>query len=185
MRRWLEEAVLGLNLCPFAAGPHRQNRIRLAVSGARSEQQLLLDLQEELLRIDAKPAAELETTLLIIPNMLAEFDDYNQFLDLADALLRQQSWQGHYQIASFHPHYRFAGTASGDSGNLTNCSPYPILHILREASVAQAVQNYSSPEQIPQQNIRRIENLTAVEISRLFPYASVKSRPHCKKPSDL
>lgn len=170
VQRWLEEVVIGLNLCPFAAKPQRKQQIRLSVSTARTEQQLLSDLQAELLLLDSTAPGALETTLLIIPNMLAEFEEYNQFLDLTDALLQQYNWQGHYQIASFHPHYRFAGTGNDDAENLTNRSPYPILHILREASLEKALQNYPAPEHIPERNINKIKNLSLSEVQKYFPY---------------
>lgn len=170
VQRWLEQVVIGLNLCPFAAKPQRKQQVRLHVSRARTEQQLLTDLQAELLLLDATVADKIETTLLIIPHMLAYFEEYNQFIGRADALLRQFDWQGHYQIASFHPHYRFAGSRSDAAENLTNCSPYPILHILREASIEKVLQNYPAPEKIPERNINRIRRLTLSEKRKCFPY---------------
>lgn len=170
VQRWLQDVVIGLNLCPFAAGPQRKQQVRMSVSAARTEEQLLQDLHAELVLLDASTPEQLETTLLIVADMLAEFADYNQFLNLADALLPQYGWQGRFQIASFHPHYRFAGTDSDDAENLTNRSPYPILHILREASIAKALQNYPSPEQIPSKNIYTVRQLTLSERQKCFPY---------------
>lgn len=123
--------------------------------------------------LDATVADKIETTLLIIPHMLADFEEYNQFIDPADALLQQFGWQGYYQIASFHPHYRFAGTRADAAENLTNCSPYPILHILREASIEKVLQNYPAPEKIPERNINRIRRLTLSEKRKCFPYLLV------------
>ena len=170
VQRWLQDVVIGLNLCPFAAGPQRGQQIRMAVSAACTEQQLLQDLHAELLLLDDTKPETLETTLLIVADMLTGFAHYNQFLNQADALLQHYNWQGVYQIASFHPHYRFAGTSSDDAQNLTNRSPYPILHILREASIDQALQNYRSPEQIPDKNICKVRNLTLNERRKCFPY---------------
>ncbi len=170
VERWLQDVVIGLNLCPFAAKPQRKQQVRMSVSAARTEEQLLQDLHAELVLLDDSTPERLETTLLIVANMLAEFADYNQFLNLADALLLQHDWQGQYQIASFHPNYQFAGTDSDDAENLTNRSPYPILHILREASIEKALQNYPSPEQIPSKNIYTVNRLTLSERRKCFPY---------------
>ncbi len=170
VQRWLHDVVIGLNLCPFAARPQRQQQIRMSVSTANTDHKLLQDLRAELILLDDTAAEQLETTLLIVADMLTVFDDYNQFLDQADAVLLEHDWQGQYQIASFHPHYCFAGTASDAADNLTNRSPYPILHILREASIERALQNYPSPEQIPNRNICRVNSLTLSERRRFFPY---------------
>ncbi len=170
VQRWLQDVVIGLNLCPFAARPQRQQQVRMSISAARTEQQLLQHLHAELLLLDDTAPERLETTLLIVADILTEFADYNQFLDQADALLQQNDWQGQYQIASFHPHYRFADTASDDADNLTNRSPYPILHILREASIEKALQNYPLPEQIPNRNIYKVRSLSLSQRRKCFPY---------------
>jgi len=170
VRRWLEQVVVGLNLCPFAARPLRENQLRITVSEARDEESLLSDLHAELALLDEKPTQELQTTLLIAPHMLADFDTYNDLLDLVDALLDQFEWTGIYQVASFHPGYRFADTAAEDSSNLTNRAPYPILHLLREESLDQALESFPDPESIPERNIQRMESLSDDEKRRLFPY---------------
>ncbi len=169
---WLEEVVIGLNLCPFAARPHRNRQVRISVTDASDEAELLSALQSELVVIAQASTAELETTLLVIPQMLVDFSDYNQFLDLADALLQRGGWEGRFQVASFHPHYCFAGVEPNDAENLTNRSPYPILHLIREASVEQALSHYPDAEQIPQRNIQRVRALTAQQKRLLFPYLS-------------
>jgi hypothetical protein len=170
VRRWLEDVVIGLGLCPFAAPPWQRNAVGLVVSEATDEVALLSQLHDELLRLDGCDAAELETTLLIMPKYLAAFDDFNQFLDPAEALLEQFGWVGRYQLASFHPDYRFADVPDNDLGNLTNRSPYPILHLIREDSIERALENYPDPHGIPARNIARIRALDAAELSRLFPY---------------
>lgn len=170
VRRWLEQVVIGLNLCPFAAQPLRENQLRITVSEALDEEALLADLHAELSLMDRTRARDLQTTLLIAPRMLADFDAYNQLLDLVDALLDQFEWTGVYQVASFHPGYRFADTAADDAGNLTNRAPYPILHLLREESLDQALEHFPDPEQIPERNIRRMETLSDDDKRRLFPY---------------
>ena len=138
-RAWLERAVIGLNLCPFAASPHAQGRIRYVVSDAVEPQALLACLTDELRRLADTAAQTVETTLLIHPETLSDFLDYNDFLDLADAEVDRLGLDGTIQIASFHPAYCFAGSRAEDLANATNRSPYPMLHLLREASVERAV----------------------------------------------
>ena len=170
VRDWLERVVIGLSLCPFAAAPYRAGRVRFKVSTTLDEEALLEDLHGELARMDREPPAELETTLLIVPRMFPDFDVFNQFLELADALLEQFGWDGCYQIASFHPDYRFAGTASDNAGNLTNRSPYPILHLIREVSIEQALEHVDNPATIPARNILTVESLTPEQRRHCFPY---------------
>jgi len=158
-RHWLEQVVIGLNLCPFAAVPWRQGRIRFQVSEATSEQQLALDLADELLALQAADPAQCETSLLIHPQMLGDFLDYNDFLDLADRLLEDLALDGTLQIASFHPHYRFADSAPDDPANCTNRSPYPMLHLLREASIEAATARMPDPQAIFERNIKTMREL--------------------------
>ncbi|RPI90312.1 MAG: DUF1415 domain-containing protein [Planctomycetaceae bacterium] len=168
--QWLEQVVIGLNLCPFAGVPYRDGRIRITVSHAASEPELLHDLEQELTRLAGSPPAEIETTLLVVADLLADFDDYNQFLDEVDALLERTGWEGTFQVASFHPQYQFAGTQPEDPGNLTNRAPWPILHLLREDSVEQALADYPEIEAIPERNIARMESLSVEERQKLFPW---------------
>ncbi len=158
-RRWLERVVIGLNLCPFAVTPWRQGRIRFSVSAATSPQQLAEDLVEALLSLQASDPAECETSLLIHPGVLSDFVDYNDFLDLADQLLEQLALDGVIQIASFHPDYQFADSAPDDPANCTNRSPYPMLHLLREDSIAAATEPLSDPNLIYQRNIQTLRKL--------------------------
>lgn len=158
-RRWLEKAVIGLNLCPFAGQPWRQGRIRMQVSDATNLQELAQDLADELLALqDADPAYR-ETTLLIHPNVLGDFLDYNDFLDIADRLLEDLGLDGTLQVASFHPDYQFADSAPDDPANCTNRSPYPMLHLLREASIEKAAANHPAPEAIFERNIETLRDL--------------------------
>jgi len=131
---------------------------------------LLEDMQAELERLSDTPVSELETTVIAIPDMLEDFDDYNQFFDLVDLWLQQFGWEGEFQVASFHPHYQFADTDPDDAGNLTNRSPWPLLHLIREDSLEQALAHYPDPDGIPARNIARMESLNADERRRLFPY---------------
>lgn len=168
VRRWLENVVIGLNLCPFSAQPFRAGRVRIHVSACTDELDLLTELQLELTRLDETPAAALETTIIAIPQMLADFFDYNDFLDQVDALLDQFQWSGSYQVASFHPQYQFDGTQADDIENFTNRSPVPLLHLLREDSVEAALDHHPDPDSIPQTNIQRMRELTAEQRRELF-----------------
>jgi hypothetical protein len=170
VRQWLEQVVIGLNLCPFAGIPYRNGQVRISISQATTEEGLLADLHGELSQIDQTPASVLETTLLVVPGMLADFDAYNEFLTPVDALLRQEGWEGKYQIATFHPQYRFRGTRDDDLGNLTNRAPWPTLHILREASITQAMSDYADPEAIPERNIARMQSLSPQVLREYFPW---------------
>lgn len=170
VRQWLEKVVIGLNLCPFAGTPYRNGQIRISVSQAATEETLLAHLQGELVLIDGTPMTTIETTLLVIAGMLADFDVYNQFLAEVDALLRRGGWEGKYQVASFHPRYRFLGTDEDDASNLTNRSPWPILHIIREASIDMALSDHPEPETIPGRNIRKMKSLSPDERRDYFPW---------------
>ena len=170
VRRWLEEVVIGLNLCPFAGGPYRDGRVRIVVTDAANEQTLLEDLQLELIRLDETPVAKLETTVMVLGNIFPEFEDYNQFLDLVDVLIEEFGWTGEFQVASFHPQYQFADTTPDAAENFTNRSPYPLLHLIREASLEKAVESYPDVGQIPERNIAKMRALSAEEKRRYFPY---------------
>jgi hypothetical protein len=170
VRLWLEQIVIGLNLCPFAGASYRSGQIRIHVSQATNELALLEDLRSELERINSTPAATLETTILVVAGMLADFADYNVFLDEVDVFLRRGSWDREYQVASFHPQYRFEGTDASDAGNLTNRAPWPLLHIIREASIDQALSSYPDPDAIPERNMKKMSSLTPDERRDLFPW---------------
>ncbi|GAA4340454.1 DUF1415 domain-containing protein [Pigmentiphaga soli] len=158
-RLWLERAVIGLNLCPFAKAVHARQQIRYVVSAARSEEELLADLEAELRHLAAVSPEEVDTTLLVHPWVLQDFLDYNDFLDLADDAVDALGLAGELQIASFHPDYQFAGTGPDDIENYSNRAPYPILHLLREASVDKAVAAFPEAEQIYQRNIETLRAL--------------------------
>lgn len=165
-RRWVERAVVGLNLCPFARAV--TDRIRYRVSAATSEDELLADLESELrLLRDADPQA-IETTLLIHPHVLQDFLDFNDFLEVADAAVAALGLEGEIQIASFHPRYRFAGSAEDDIDNYTNRAPYPTLHLLREASVERALAAFSDPASIYRRNIETMRRLGHAGWTRLW-----------------
>jgi uncharacterized protein len=166
--QWLRAVVIGLNLCPFARKPERAGLIRYAVSEATDDETLMAELLHECQLLDELPAAELETTLLIIPAHLHTFEDFNHFLNLADWLIERHNYTGIYQLATFHPNYQFADTESDDAENLTNRAPYPILHLLREDSLAKVLANYPNPETIPENNKRSVSELTECQKQELF-----------------
>lgn len=151
-RDWLEKAVIGLGLCPFAEHVYRGRQIRFKVSTETSTTGLVKDLRAELRHLHAADPAVWETTLLIHPYALGDFDDYNQFLDDADATVRALGLEGELQVASFHPAYQFAGSGADDVANCTNRSPYPMLHLLREASVTRAVESLPGVNEIGSRN---------------------------------
>ena len=130
---WLERAVIGLNLCPFAKAVHVKNQIRYVVSRATTHEELLSDLLNELELLAETPSEETDTTLLIHPDILTEFLDYNDFLDVVDEALEDMDLDGELQVAGFHPHYQFADTQPDDIENFTNRSPYPMLHLLQSS----------------------------------------------------
>ena len=158
-RHWVERAVVGLNLCPFARAPFVQGKIRYAVSHARDTDTLLDDLCGELQSLAAADPDDCETTLLVHPHVLGDFLDYNDFLDVADAALETLKLDGVLQVASFHPHYQFADSDPDDIENATNRSPWPTLHLLREASVERAADAMSDPDEIYRRNIDTLRKL--------------------------
>jgi hypothetical protein len=158
-RQWLEKAVIGLNLCPFAKPVYLRRQIRFVVSEAETPEALLSDLIDELRALAAAEPEEIETTLLIHPGVLNDFLDYNDFLGVAEAAVADLGLEGVLQVASFHPEYQFAGTEPDDVTNYTNRSPYPTLHLLREASVDQAVAAFPEAERIFEKNIETMERL--------------------------
>lgn len=158
-RRWLERAVIGLNLCPFAKAPYAKGRVRIVVSRAQDEEHLLLDVCEELQRLAVTSENEVETTLLVHPHALNDFLEFNDFLDLADGMLDEMNLSGELQVASFHPDYRFADTAVDDVSNYTNRSPYPTLHLLRESSIDRAVESGFDTDSIYETNIAKLREM--------------------------
>ncbi|NMM27700.1 MAG: DUF1415 domain-containing protein [Glaciimonas sp.] len=165
---WVEKAVIGLNLCPFARAVHVKNQIRYVVSAAVTPEALLEDLMTELQMLDDSAAEQIETTLLIHPGTLTDFLDYNDFLDVADAAVEDMELGGVLQVASFHPQYQFEGTRLDDIDNYTNRSPYPTLHLLREESIEKAVAAYPQAEDIFEKNIETLHRLGHDGWARLF-----------------
>jgi hypothetical protein len=158
-RAWVDRAVIGLNLCPFARAVRIKDQIRYVVSDATNAAALLGRLHEELRLLAGAEPARVETTLLIHPCVLTDFADYNDFLGAADDALESLGYVGVLQVASFHPQYRFAGTAIDDVTNATNRSPYPTLHLLREDSIDRAVAAFPEASTIYERNIRTLQAL--------------------------
>jgi hypothetical protein len=159
MQRWLERAVIGLNLCPFAKAVLSKGQLRWVLSDATTPEALLLQLQQELLHLAAVPARQTDTTLIVHPLVLQDFDDFNDFQGVVEALVAEQGLEGLLQVAPFHPQFRFAGTRANDLGNNTNRSPYPALHLLREQSISRAVAAFPDPEAIFEKNIATLRKL--------------------------
>jgi len=170
-RAWIEKAVIGLELCPFARAVYIGDRIRYSISTASDEDALRRDLADELSALASAPEDVCETTLLIHPWVLTDFMDYSAFLDTADREVDTLGLRGDIQIASFHPRYQFAGTAPDDIGNFTNRSPHPMLHLLRESSVERAVAAMPDTAAIFERNIETLRRLGRDGWQRMFPRA--------------
>jgi hypothetical protein len=158
-RRWVERAVIGLNLCPFAKAVYAKEQVRYVVSPARTPEELLETLMNELQDLADADPEKVDTTLVIHPFVLDDFLDFNEFLDVADAAVEDMSLDGELQVASFHPDYQFADTDPNDISNYTNRAPYPILQLLREDSIDRAVDAFPEAEAIFEKNIETLEGL--------------------------
>ncbi|MGE8612299.1 MAG: DUF1415 domain-containing protein [Achromobacter veterisilvae] len=158
-RDWLTKAVIGLNLCPFAKAVQVKDQIRFAVSDATDAEGVLTDLQDELALLAETDPEQIDTTLLILPDTLDDFLEFNDFEDLADRLLKRMRLVGELQVATFHPQFQFADTEPDDITNYTNRSPYPILHLLREDSIDRAVESFPDAAEIYEKNIDTMRRL--------------------------
>ena len=158
-RHWLESAVIGLNLCPFAKAVYVKNQVRLVVSQARHADDFLEELDRELDLLVATPADEIDTTLLIHATLFDDFLDFNDFLEVADGVVEEHALEGVIQLASFHPQFQFDGTEPDDISNYTNRAPFAMLHLLREESVERAVAAFPQAEAIFEENIKTLEKL--------------------------
>ena len=159
VKNWLKHTVIGLQLCPFAKSVFDADKISYTVSDTENAEALMLQLHEEFKRLDDTP--EIETTLVIVPQQLFDFESFNQTLDAIDDMLKQYGWSGVFQVASFHPQYQFADTQIDDRENWTNRSPYPIFQILRESSIELAIENFPTIADLPQENIKRMNALSS------------------------
>ncbi len=158
-KHWLEAAVIGLNLCPFAKAVYVKNQVRLVVSKARHADDLLEELDRELDLLVVTPASEIDTTLLIHPTLFEDFLDFNDFLEVAEGVVDEHGLEGVIQLASFHPQFQFDGTEPDDISNYTNRAPFAILHLLREESVERAVEAFPRADAIFDTNIATLQKL--------------------------
>jgi uncharacterized protein len=168
VKRWLEIAVIGLNLCPFAKAVHVKDQIRYVVTDATSVDQLADDLVRELEALAEANPEKIDTTLLIAPNALEDFLDFNDFLDVADGIVEELELDGMLQVAPFHPEFQFEGTDADDITNYTNRSPFPILHLLREDSVTRAVEAFPDEMHIAENNMETLRKLGHAGWKALF-----------------
>jgi hypothetical protein len=166
-KRWVERVVIGLNLCPFAKAVQVKGQIRYRLTLADSSRELLTELEAELEALHAADPSVVDTTLLVHPHVLCDFHDYNAFLAEADALLRRIGLEGELQIASFHPDYCFADADADDPANYTNRSPYPMLQVLREASVSRAVDSFPDAASIYERNMQTLRALPPAVLGQL------------------
>ncbi|MFK8053920.1 MAG: DUF1415 domain-containing protein [Woeseiaceae bacterium] len=164
-RDWLNNAVVGLNLCPFAKKVVDDDRLTIVVSHADNEDALVAELDAALLSLDDQGP---DTILIVIPDMLGDFWAFNDFLDISDALLEARALTGTIQIATFHPDYQFADAPPDANSHYTNRSPYPTLHLLREADVESALASHPDPSNIPARNIEKLEAMSTKEIRAIF-----------------
>ena len=167
-RRWVERAVIGLNLCPFAKAVYVKQQVRFVLSDASTPEALLEELAEELILLRDADPEQVDTTLIVHPDVLIDFLDYNDFLDNADAAVEALDLQGVIQVASFHPDDQFAGTRPDDISNYTNRSPYPTLHLLREASIDRAVEAFPEADVIVERNVKTLDALGHAGWAKLF-----------------
>lgn len=156
---WIEKAVIGLNLCPFAQNVHTKNQIRFVVSSADSSESLLAEVKIELQRLLEIDPQLTDTTLIIHPHVLKIFSDFNEFLGVLDQVLIDMNFSEDLQVASFHPYYQFEGTKPDDITNYTNRSPFPILQVLRETSVENVLKDFKEPDNIFKANMERLQRL--------------------------
>ncbi|GAB4090543.1 DUF1415 domain-containing protein [Hydrogenophaga soli] len=167
-RRWLEEAVIGLNLCPFAKSVYVKNQVRIVVSRARHIDAFLDDLDRELDLLKTTPSEEVETTLLVHPTLFPDFLVFNDFLNVADEVLVEHELEGVVQIAPFHPDFVFDGEPEGDMSHYTNRSPYPTLHLIREEGLGKAIDSYGNTDEIYERNIDVLRKLGPAGWQRLM-----------------
>jgi len=167
-RQWLERAVIGLNLCPFAKAVYVRQQVRFAVTAAATREELLEELRHELEMLGAATPQEIATTLLIHPRVMTDFIEFSFFLREIDAVIRDVGQEGTFQVANFHPHYEFAGSAPDDVANCTNRSPHPILHLLRESDIDRAVAAFPEAATIYERNIATLRRLGHAGWAALF-----------------
>lgn len=169
-RQWLSEVVVGLNLCPFARKPFEDDRIRIATELSDDYETLLARFLSELELLKRDEQCLIETSLLVLPNTLHDFNDYLDCLSNLNDIVSHQGLEGEIQVASFHPDYQFHGTEPDDVSNYTNRAPFPVFHLIREALLEKALDSHPDPDAIPERNIELMESLEESRIKALFPW---------------
>lgn len=166
----MDQVVIGQSLCPFAGRPRQQSAIRIVVADDSDPEALLKSCYAELMKLADSDPAKIETSLIAVPALQDSFADYWEFVGVVEDLLDASPWRGQFQVASFHPAYCFDGCEQGDPANFSNRSPWPLIHLLREDSVAQAVDSHPDVSAIPERNIGLLRSLTEDELLALFPW---------------
>ncbi|QDG49894.1 DUF1415 domain-containing protein [Persicimonas caeni] len=167
-RRWLEDAVIGLNLCPFARAVYVRDEVRIAVDEARGFEDAIRRALDEADRLLQAAPDDIATTLVVFPHALSDFDEFLDAVDAVDELIERAGAAGILQLAHFHPQYQFEGTEADDLENFTNRAPYPTLHLLREAQISEGVASHPNPEAIPERNIEVLEELGELEVHKMW-----------------
>lgn len=168
--QWLKTIVIGLNFCPFARQPFESNRVRIVCEEFTEEDAILELVLDELIKLEETEASEIETTLIVLPKVYPDFNDFNSLLFVLNNVLEMEGFEGIFQIANFHPAYQFADTEAHDVGNYTNRAPYPILHLLREDSLSHALDKHPDPDGIPDKNILCLKSLSESQLRDYFSY---------------
>lgn len=167
---WIKQVVIGLNFCPFARKPFEEQRVSIVVDHTKEDDGILEVVLRELNRLESSSSDQLETTLIVLPDVYHDFMAFNSLLHVLNEVLEFEGFTGIFQIASFHPHYQFAGTQPDDRENLTNRAPYPMLHLLREDSIEQVLSMHPDPDGIPDANIQRLNQLSESQLKAYFSY---------------
>lgn len=170
VRNWIEQVVIGLNFCPFARKPYDEKRVSIVINNATEDDAILETVLSELLRLENSTASELETTLIVLPDAYPDFMEFNSLLHVLNNVLEIEGFEGMFQIASFHPDYQFAGTEPDARENFTNRAPFPILHLIREDSIEKVLALHPDPDSIPENNIKRLNQLSEDQLNAYFAY---------------
>ncbi|MEL0636361.1 DUF1415 domain-containing protein [Marinomonas sp. TI.3.20] len=164
--KWVNDFIVGLNICPFAKREMERESVRFVVVRSKKSQVALEELMSEVHWLDEHP--ETETTIIVFPTLFSDFYRYLDFVDLAENIMFEQECEGVYQLATFHPNYCFSGAEPEDVSNYTNRSPYPMLHLLREASVEKAIEFYGDTDAIPERNIDVMEEMGKESLEKIL-----------------
>jgi hypothetical protein len=178
VKNWIEQFIIGYNICPFARKVFITERIKYVVNSSTDDEIILQAFLQELQWLNTTPAKKIDTTLFILTNAFPDFDHYLNFIYVIETMIEQLNYEGIYQVATFHPIYQFDGTQLTDAENFTNRSPFPIIHILREESVEKAIENYPNPEEIPKRNIALMNEMGVEKLRTLFLKFSSKSNDY-------